>query len=205
MRALLIFMFGFLPAAAQTPLVRLVNLSHPFSSEFQVGDRFQIRITGAPGQPISVRTVRQNRTDWSPVIAATDSLGQWSTSGAFEKSDFGVWNETWTVGGKLAAPAVQFSVKAPCLAGGRAMAFTSGPNTVLTCDTTEGSQTFVTPSLPDSFRTPDGRFVPGSPEKQTAEQYHMEILAWAITSDDAAASRISFSSSKGGLETKLRI
>jgi hypothetical protein len=118
---------------------------------------------------------------------------------------FGAWTETWTAGGKLAAPAIQFSVKAPCRAGGRAMAFTSGPNTVLTCDTTEGSQTFVTPSLPDSFRTPDGRLVPGSPEKQTAEQYHMEILAWAITSDDAAASRISFSSSKGGLETKLRI
>jgi hypothetical protein len=98
MRILVIFMLGLIPAAAQSPLVHLVNLSHPFSSEFQIGDRFEIQINSAPRQPISVRTVQQGRTDWGPVIASTDCTGQWSTAGQFEKSDFGGWSELWTVG-----------------------------------------------------------------------------------------------------------
>lgn len=48
MRTLAILALSLIPAAAQSPLVRIVNLSHPFSSEFQIGDRFEIRITGAP-------------------------------------------------------------------------------------------------------------------------------------------------------------
>jgi hypothetical protein len=188
-----------IPAAAQSPLVRFVNLSHPFSSEFQIGDRFEVQITGAPRQPISVRTVRQGRTDWGPLIASTDSTGQWSTAGQFEKSDFGGWSEIWTVGGKLATPALQFYVKAPCLPGERGQAFQSGPNVILTCDTAEGSQTFVTPSLSDSFRTRDGRLVLGRPMEQTPEQYHIEILTHLITSGDIGAPRISLSSSRGGL------
>ena len=117
MRVLLIFALTLIPAAAQSPLVRLVNLSHPFRSEFQIGDRFEIQITGAPRQPISVRTGRQGRTDWGPVIASTDDMGRWSTAAQFEKSDFGSWSEAWTVGGQLAVPAIQFSVNAPCLPG----------------------------------------------------------------------------------------
>ncbi len=78
------------------------------------------------------------------------------------------------------------------------MARVSGPNVALTCDTADGSQTFVTPSLADPFRTPDGRTVPGRPTEQTPEQYHMEMLEYAISSGDGAA-RISLSSSSGGL------
>jgi hypothetical protein len=199
MRALLIFALSLIPAAAQSPVVRLVNLSHPFSSEIQIGDRFEIQIAGAPRQPISVRTVRQGRTDWGSVIASTDDMGRWSPAAKFEKSDFGDWSEVWTVGGKLATPTIQFSVNAPCLPGGRAMAFVSGPNVSLTCEAAEGNQTFVTPSLSDQFRTPGGRSVPGRPMEQTPEQYHMEILADLITSGDLGAARISLSSSRGGL------
>ena len=199
MRALVIFALASIPAAAQSPLVRIVNLSHPFSSEFQIGDRFEIQITGASRQPIAVRTVRQGRTDWSPAIASTDSTGRWSTSGQFEKSDFGGWSEIWTVGGKLATPAVQFSVKAPCLPGGHAQLSQSGPNMSLTCDTAEGSETFGTPSSSDQFRTPDGRSIPCNATELTPEQYHMEILDYLITGGDIGASRISLSSSRGGL------
>src|ERR1035438_1653812 len=95
------------------------------------------------------------RTDWGPAIGATDSTGRWSMAGQFEKSDFGSWYEVWTVGGKLASPAVQFSVNAPCLPGGQGMVFTSGPNVMLTCETAEGSQSFSTSSAPNSFRTTD--------------------------------------------------
>jgi hypothetical protein len=199
MRTLVVFAFGLIPAAAQTPLVRIVNLNHPFGSEFQIGDRFEIRITGAPSQSISVRTVRQGRTDWGPVVASTDSSGRWSTTGQFEKSDFGGWSEVWTVGDKLATPTIQFSVNAPCLPGGRGMVSVMGVNMAMTCDTAEGSQTFSTPALSDEYRTPDGRLAPGRPMEQTPEQYHMEILADLITSRDVGSARMSLSSSRGGL------
>jgi hypothetical protein len=158
-------------------------------------------ITAAPNQPVSVRTSRQGRTDWGPVVGSTDSTGRWSTGGQFGKSDFGSWEEIWTVGGKLASPVIQFSVDAPCLPGGRQLLSGSGPNMVFNCETTEGAQTFRTPSLSDSFRTPDGRLVPGRETKQTPEQYHMEVLQYLITSREKSMrkTRTALHSSRGGL------
>ena len=199
MRTLSILIFGVLPAVAQTPLVRVVNLGRPFSGEFQIGDRFEIQITGAPWQPISVRTVRQGWTDWGPVVGATDSTGHWSIAGQFEKRDFGSWKEAWTVGGKLAAPAIQFDIKAPCIPGGAARIRQSGMTAVLTCDTAEGQQSFVTPSSSEAFRTPDGRLVPARPSEETPDQYHREILSYMITANDAEAAKASLSSSRGAL------
>jgi len=157
MRVPFLLVLAIIPAASQSSLVHLRNASRPISRDFQVGERFEILITGAPKQPVSVRTTMHGRTDWSPVIGSTDSTGRWSTSGQFEKSDFGDWSEIWTVGDKLASPAIQFSVNAPCLPGGQGHSFISGPNIVLSCETAEGRRTFVTPSLSDPFRTPDGR------------------------------------------------
>ena len=62
-RVLLTLVFAIVPVAAQRPLVRLLMPSRPSSTDFQIGDRFEIMITGAPGQPVSVRTTRQGRTD----------------------------------------------------------------------------------------------------------------------------------------------
>jgi hypothetical protein len=203
MRVPLLLVLAIIPAAAQSPLVHLLNASRPLSRDFQIGDRFEIVITGAPNQPVSVRTTMHGRTDWSPVIGSTDSSGRWSTSGQFSKSDFGSWGEVWTVGGKLASPAIQFSVNAPCLAGGQgAFLFQSGPNTNLSCETTEGPQTFMTPSSSDPFRTPDGRLVRQAAE-QTSEQYRIDILQYLITSreKDLKETRVSFKSSRRGDET----
>ncbi len=82
-----------IPASAQTPLVRLLNASHPASTVFQVGDRFEILLTGPPNQPVSARTTMEGRTDWGPIIGSTDSTGKCSVAGQFEKSDFGSWRE----------------------------------------------------------------------------------------------------------------
>jgi hypothetical protein len=165
-RALLIFVSFAIPLAAQTPSARLTNQGRAGATDFQVGDRFEVVITGGPNQPVSVRTSRQGRTDFSPVIGWTDLSGRWSVTGEFEKADFGGWYEAWTVGSKLANPVIGFSVNGPCLPGGRASIFTSGPNLVLNCDTATGRQTFGTPSFGDSFRTPDGRVVPaGTPQQ----------------------------------------
>jgi hypothetical protein len=106
MRALLISALIVSPAVAQSPAVRIVNLSRPASSDFQIGERFKITITGAPNEPISVRTggYGYGRTDWGPVIGSTDSYGQWSVEGQFQHRDFGGGRQIWTVGGKLAQP-----------------------------------------------------------------------------------------------------
>jgi hypothetical protein len=202
MRGLLLLVSVIIPAAAQSPLVRLVNASHPVSTDFEIGDHFQIVISGAPNQSVSVRTTRLGRTDWSPVIGSTDSSGRWTTAGQFEKSDVGDWQETWTIGGKLAGPAIRFSVKAfaPCLPGAQVFVSIFGPNTFLTCDTAEGPRTFAPPSASEPFRTPDGRLVPGRPIQQTQEQYYTEILQYFITGGkETGPPRIALQSSRGGL------
>jgi hypothetical protein len=74
----------------------------------------------------------------------------------------------------------------------------SGPYVARTCDTAEGRQTFVTPSLADPFRTPDGRLVNGPPSEQTPEEYHREVLQHLITSG-TDPTRVAIQSSSGGL------
>ena len=80
MRILLAALMIVIPAAAQHPLVRLVNANHSASSAFQVGDRFEVLVTGAPNQPVSVRTTMDGRTDWARslarLIALEDGLRQ---------------------------------------------------------------------------------------------------------------------------------
>jgi hypothetical protein len=202
MRVLLVLVASAVSALAQTPMVRLVNTSRPASRDFQIGDQFEILITGAPHQPISVRTIMNGTTDWSPVIASTDDTGRWSTTGRFEKNDFGGGSEIWTVGGRLASPRISFTVQAPCLPRGRIFQGGSGPNGFLNCETAEGYQTFVTPPVSDYFRTPDGRLVPRrKPGNMTPDEYHMDILQYLITSQgkDIAQTRVSLQASSGGL------
>ena len=198
MRIPFILVLAMVPAVAQVPLVSLVNASRP-GRDFGVGDRFEIHIIAGPNQPVSVRTSRQGRTDWSPVIGSTDTLGRWSTGGQFEKRDFGSWSEMWTVGGKLASPAIHFAVNTPpCLPGGQNLAEVFGPNMFVNCETSEGLQTFATPSLADPFRAPDGRMVNGRPEKRTQSEYYSEILQDAMATGVRRAG-IHLQTSQGGL------
>jgi hypothetical protein len=197
MRILAFLLIAATSALAQNPLVRLINTTHPASRVFEVGDRFEILVTGTPNQPVSVRTTMENRTDWSPVIGSTDSTGRWSTAGQLEKRDFGGWREVWTVGGKLASPVVEFSVSAPCLPGGDAMAMSTGLHMQLTCETAEGRRTFSSPPETGSFRTPDGRVVPGRPNEETQDAYQTEILQDLMAGNQPPASPVSLQSSRG--------
>jgi hypothetical protein len=63
MRILFILAMAAIPAVAQSPIVRLINATHPASKNFQIGDRFELVIAGPPDQPVSVRTTMQGRTD----------------------------------------------------------------------------------------------------------------------------------------------
>ena len=183
-------------SAAQVPVVSLVNASRP-GSDFQVGDRFELVITAAPHQPVSVRTYRQGNTDWSPTIGSTDNTGHWSTTGQFARSDFGSWKEFWTVGGKLASPS-QFDVKAPCLPNGWQFLEMMGAHMAVTCETSDGIQMFSTPGSSDSFRTPDGRLVEANPSGKTQEQYDGELLQHYMATG-IGAKPVSLQSPRGGL------
>ena len=79
MRILLVLMLAVIPAVAQSPVVQLSNTTRPGSGDFLIGDRFEIVITGAPNQPISVRTTTKQGMDWGPVIGWTGLSGRWST------------------------------------------------------------------------------------------------------------------------------
>lgn len=73
-----------------------------------------------------------------------------------------------------------------------------------TCETARGSQTFVTPSDPEPFRTPDGRLVPGRVRStMTAEQYHTEIMQWFITSRQNGTKSGQFGDTAGALIAKI--
>jgi hypothetical protein len=155
---LLLIVVACIPVFAQSPAVRISYTSRPGSTDYQIGDRFEILVTGAADEPVSVRTTMQGRTDWGPVIGSTDAAGRWSISGQFAKADFGSWREVWTVGGKVANPVLSFSVTGPCIPGGHFFMGMSGAySEVLSCDTAAGPQTFAPSS--DPFRTPDGRVV----------------------------------------------
>ncbi len=201
MRVLLVLALVIVPVFAQNPVVQLINTSRPASTDFQVGDRFEIVITGSANQPISVRTTMQGRTDWGPVIAWTNLSGRWSMTGQFEKSDFGGWTEVWTVGGKL-ANSVQFFVGAPCLKGGQGFFSQSGKNMVMTCETAQGSQNFATPNDTDSFRTPGGRLVSGRMRPMTSEQYRADVMQYLITSHGRATGASEFGDQAGDLIAK---
>jgi hypothetical protein len=69
MRILLALIAAALSVAAQSPAMRIANASRP-GSDFQIGDRFEIVITGAANQPVSVRTTMQGLTD----LGARDRL-----------------------------------------------------------------------------------------------------------------------------------
>jgi hypothetical protein len=183
MRVLFVFILALaaIPVAAQNPVVRIDNTTRPGSADFLIGDRFEIVLTAAAYQPVSVRTTRRGRTDWGPVVGWTDTSGRWSTTGQFEKSDFGDWREVWTVGGKVANRVAEFTVAAPCLKGGQNFMSMNGPprapSIFQSCQTATGVQSFVTPSYTDPFRAPDGRVVPGSVDSNiTPKQYQAEVL-----------------------------
>jgi hypothetical protein len=159
MWALLILAIAVVPAVAQQRAVLLTNSTRRAGTDCQIGERFEIVVTAATNQPVSVRTTMKCRTGCGPVVGWTDLSGRWPTTGQFEKGVIGNWSEVWTVGAKLASPALHFSVGAPSLKDCQSFAMMSGPNMVLTCETAEGRQTFATPSDAEPFWTPDGRVV----------------------------------------------
>lgn len=100
---------GYTSPASSTPATAsLTNTSRP-GYAFQVGDSFQLVISGTPGQPVSVTATQNGRSLGTTVYGTTDPSGRLTITGTMDPSTVGNWNELWMVGA-AGVPALSFSV-----------------------------------------------------------------------------------------------
>ena len=104
------------PLTVTSATATLSNSSRPGQS-FQVGDSWQLNITGPPNSPVSNLAVQNGNSLGVTGYGSTDANGNFSLSGTFSASAAGNWSETWSVAGQN-APALSFSVSAVQSSGG---------------------------------------------------------------------------------------
>ena len=94
----------------------LTNTSRP-GQPFQVGDSWQLNITGPPNSPVSDLAVQNGNSLGETGYGSTDANGNFSLSGSFPASTVGNWSETWSVAGQNAG-SLSFTVSAAPSTGG---------------------------------------------------------------------------------------
>lgn len=78
--------------------VALSNLTRPGDTEYQIGDQWQLDVTGPPQQNIVIGGTLDDAA-LTPVVAGkTDAAGRWTLTGQFTRGDVGDWIETYSVG-----------------------------------------------------------------------------------------------------------
>ena len=93
---------------------------------FQVGDTWQVQITGAsPNSPVTVSGSMPGGTFSGTSMGSTDNSGNFSKSGTFDTSTVGSWQETWAVGGAQSGT-VSFTVAAATTPAGQTIITSSG-------------------------------------------------------------------------------
>lgn len=103
--------------------VQLVNVSRP-GQPFQVGDNFQLTVTGSPSQAVTGSATQNGTALGTTSYGLTDSTGTRVITGTMDASTVGNWSETWTVGSG-AQTSVSFSVAAAPSSGGAGNSSTS--------------------------------------------------------------------------------
>ena len=97
-------MAAFKPATAS-----IVNLTRPGSSYFQVGDRWQVRVSGYENMHVCVTAKHPDGKSDTACYGSTDGSGLFTMTGTMDESTVGHWEETWQVGSSD-APAFSFDV-----------------------------------------------------------------------------------------------
>lgn len=127
-------------APSSTPAVpasaTFTNVSRPGQSSFQVGDSWQLVITGGPNQPVSGSASQNGNSLGTTSYGSTDSTGKLVLTGTMDATTVGNWAELWTVGAS-AAPVLTFAV-AP-LAG--------APNSTAAAGSSSDALSFLTNSV----------------------------------------------------------
>lgn len=106
--------------------VRLVNTSGGSNSSFNVGDSWQIVVTGPPNSSVTASASQNGTSLGSSTMGTIGSNGQLTLTGTFAASQVGNWTETWQVAGQ-AAGSISFSVGAPSGSSGGGGSNTSSP------------------------------------------------------------------------------
>ena len=85
------------------------NVSRPGQSSFQVGDSWQLVITGGPNQPVSGSASQNGKSLGTTSYGSTDSTGKLVLTGTMDATTVGNWAQLWTVGASP-APVLNFAV-----------------------------------------------------------------------------------------------
>ena len=134
-------------STGSNPSFTFTNLTSGNNSSFNVGDRWQIQITGAAPNAAVVVNGGQTGANASSQMGTTDSTGSFSMNGQMDASQVGSWSEQWTVGGKQVA-SFGFTVNPTGSAAGNSTA-TGGSVTGSFSDLLSGSTTVGGSSIPD--------------------------------------------------------
>ncbi len=94
-----------LPSTAQVK-----NLTRPGASDFVVGEKFEVVVTGTPDQVVMCAASQNSSPPAKGTFGRTDKNGRFSLTGAITQIHVGEWSEQWQVGGVKAAP-FRFTVK----------------------------------------------------------------------------------------------
>ena len=98
--------------ASATPTLSLTNLTHPnLSPDFEVGDTYQISITGPPNQPVTMVQTANGSTS-TQSFGSTDSYGHAVVTYVEQTGNIGSYTQVWSVGSTQVTPAVSFLVGA---------------------------------------------------------------------------------------------
>jgi hypothetical protein len=89
--------------------VAFSNTSRPGATTFQVGDSWQLVITGGANQPVSGSASQNGNSLGTTPYGSTDSTGKLVLTGTMDASTVGNWAELWTVGASP-APVLNFTV-----------------------------------------------------------------------------------------------
>jgi hypothetical protein len=114
---------GPLPSASSSssgsaaPSVNLSNSSGGSSNSFNVGDSWQIVVTGAPNATVQASASQNGTSLGTSTMGTIGANGQLILQGTFTSSQVGNWTESWTVGGQSAG-SITFSVAAASGNGG---------------------------------------------------------------------------------------
>jgi len=101
------------PGPSIPPSVVMKNLTRPGSdTQYQVGDSWQVSITGTPGAAVSGSASQGAQNLGTTAFGNLNAQGQMVLTGTMMAGQVGTWVEGWTIAGNPPSITVTFSVAA---------------------------------------------------------------------------------------------
>ena len=114
-----------------------------FDSSYQVGDNWQLTITGAPGAAVTAAASQNGASLGTTPFGSLNSSGQMVLTGTMSAGQVGNWQETWNVAGSPAV-GISLTVAAAGAAGSNAGSSNAGAGG---SNTTAAGSGFTFPDL----------------------------------------------------------